>query len=1774
MGQGQDKIAQNLIDLQPTAIIELFLLYFNTVDKENQFIAFHGGAIYNQGITWQGIKYLPIPVETEGFEVHADGKMARPKIRVSNKDYFVTDLLLQNQDLQFAKIIRKRTFVKYLDDINFDGGNPWGEADASAELSNDTYVISQKTAENKTFVEFELTSPLDLENFEMNSRIIMSRYCSWHYRGNGCNYMGPPIETEDGRALLLNQNKINTWANNASFAWTPSTNYVSGDPVFLENKKITISANEDLGIPSGYAKIWYVCQKAHTSSYSNQPSSSNQSEFWSRDGCTKKIDSCKKRFQNADKQILGIQNEAISANFIDFSVIPAEYNFNAIGHLAKKTATTATSNYYLPQNVTNYQTGRPGATVQRNEAWLSALSNPLIDLEFPSSFNIKRIDIYDRPEPSVNFSPATLSFYDEKDSLIATKPNITPDINGLRTQIWGLINEAPTLTKKIRLSAAVAGVNHGLSEILVWKNEDSLGLYNQEILQDQIFEKNYWHLAAFAQFPSGIGNYLQAGQHSILHNLTRGNSTFDGINLYYSQGYSESDGSIIDSSNIYLNLDFKTIERSTSESTALRNAATLGTVTTSTILALPITTNYILYSEYFSWGSNADRWPPTGVTITNNDTALYDGVQVKNPGNLPAASTYFYANGSKLTENLQQGYIYSKPNTLTTSAVSTNNLILQSETFGNSSWVKITDPTTIKPTVLTDQTQAPDLSTTADLLRAGKNQGTVSYDSTTTYTLQSPAPVTTVNNLLIGNNSFSLSATFDAQSIQLINLKSTSTAITNPQNANSSFLIEGDNYSNELVNIGLSDTQLNLIYSSDTLAALSNRQMSDAVITTPKPSFLQNAEANGGRLSCDITSISQSYAISPASNARSISKLGSNARIAYRIMLETASLISANRIRYIAIGFLKNIPYDVVYYSDGTTTINSLNNYDNTNINFNYVIFDIQNGTFENPVNAFADSPQITSTIAQPFATDLNYISRGGYGNWKEIFVEASPNNYLAAPVVFVLNDSKQFKYINSARKQFNFYGQTFHNYLDSDSLSTIKRVKYDTPSARLRQIQWSANFKVKRYIETREALYFSVYIKKFTQNINSKFRLNFGALGLTSICDFTLKSDGSVSVDNSSKGFASSITPIVQTSGLANNWVRIGFKLKFNNQYDLKLLQNSTSSNAPNEIISRQVASLQLLSEQGSLLTEMSIPNNFANYVWGAKLSVENDGDLLPLYSDTQPIISRHGIRQSRGTFQSGSYAASVYAKISSTTQFALSIHPNKSTAANELIISFDLLNKTTNIVQQNAPSTIKINSLLDIKIEQAFSDSDWYLCSVKFDLLTNATDCDFGIYLMENNNIQFIGYDTADSSLPTMYIWGANLQRLSSENAPPIPYVERRLNQGLHGVSQTRNFSEIGTASIFVRPGTRNKIILGVDPSTNGFSKEKYGLFTLTGQGVAQWLDTSAQRSTDGSENSPQIKKFGDWYECFIHYKNGNSSSTLKQCRYGLYFVKDIDGEARYEYPGGDSSYLHVWGAQVHQGNFSYNGSSRKSYITNAGNFSNFESGRKLVLPINPSQLNSIHIECSGGVTSGPVPTNYQDGYIKLSVNDQEVIYVLGSKPIYDTWWSGEWFAIKNLNYSINNNLVFGLNNWEFTSSYTPKTKFVAAEYDITSQIKLGAIAIWTGNNYNFSTRKSYFDRKDSITYSLDLDTSEPAPRTYSEISTIAEMTDNLYAWWDMDLNNNTIIASNNPLKKLNLIGEYNSLIENVSTIFTTTSRGNINQTPKEYLPFGGFPGTDKYG
>jgi lambda family phage minor tail protein L len=138
--------------------------------------------------------------------------------------------------LGYFDMISQSDKLIILDDVNFEGGNPFGSQDFTAEISNETFLIGQKTAENKVYVEFELTSPLDLENFEITNRRILAKYCYWTYRGCGCNYFGPPIEKEDGYNFTdIDGQEVTPsvspygFMDNSNNLWNSTTSYNKGD---------------------------------------------------------------------------------------------------------------------------------------------------------------------------------------------------------------------------------------------------------------------------------------------------------------------------------------------------------------------------------------------------------------------------------------------------------------------------------------------------------------------------------------------------------------------------------------------------------------------------------------------------------------------------------------------------------------------------------------------------------------------------------------------------------------------------------------------------------------------------------------------------------------------------------------------------------------------------------------------------------------------------------------------------------------------------------------------------------------------------------------------------------------------------------------------------------------------------------------------------------------------------------------------------------------------------------------------------------------------------------------------------------------------------------------------------------------------------------------------------------------------------------------------------------------------------------------------------------
>lgn len=141
-----------------------------------------------EDITWQGNTYLRYPIQTQGFERTGDGSIPRPKIVVANIGGIISSLTRELNDIAGAKLTRTRTFARYLDAVNFSAGNPM--ADPTQYLDKEIWVIDRKAAENSVFVEWEMTTPFDLNSVKLPRRQCVQNSCPWAYRSAECSYTG------------------------------------------------------------------------------------------------------------------------------------------------------------------------------------------------------------------------------------------------------------------------------------------------------------------------------------------------------------------------------------------------------------------------------------------------------------------------------------------------------------------------------------------------------------------------------------------------------------------------------------------------------------------------------------------------------------------------------------------------------------------------------------------------------------------------------------------------------------------------------------------------------------------------------------------------------------------------------------------------------------------------------------------------------------------------------------------------------------------------------------------------------------------------------------------------------------------------------------------------------------------------------------------------------------------------------------------------------------------------------------------------------------------------------------------------------------------------------------------------------------------------------------------------------------------------------------------------------------------------------------------------
>jgi len=350
-----------LSNLTPSSLITLFEIDLNKLieskgivlgmdalamglseDVNDGILKFHNNIkIFNSFIIWQGKKYYPVPINSEGFESTTKGTLPQPSLSIASQSETGTDqlALLKNEMKKFgdiigSKVTRRRTFAKYLDKINFtvegilspgssitlpDGYEP----DPYAELPKDVYYIERKITENKSVLTYQLSSILDLEGTKIPKRIINADKCVWQYRGIGCWYQHAEMTTNANNEIVaenpvpllekaqletINQDPLSPEtglpqnappvANDKNERLFPGENlqkwnidiaYKLGNYVYLEKEKI---------------KYYFVCVKENGQDlYENNEIKEKidaiippNIQYWAADECSKTLTGCRLRW--------------------------------------------------------------------------------------------------------------------------------------------------------------------------------------------------------------------------------------------------------------------------------------------------------------------------------------------------------------------------------------------------------------------------------------------------------------------------------------------------------------------------------------------------------------------------------------------------------------------------------------------------------------------------------------------------------------------------------------------------------------------------------------------------------------------------------------------------------------------------------------------------------------------------------------------------------------------------------------------------------------------------------------------------------------------------------------------------------------------------------------------------------------------------------------------------------------------------------------------------------------------------------------------------------------------------------------------------------------------------------------------------------------------------------------------------------------------------------------------------------------------------------------
>lgn len=267
----------------PSTLVSLYTLNGQSIGLEEVFTFCDMTSSSYQSIIFNGITYAPFPIISAKFGYDGTGKPVRPSLTASNINGFVSQLLLNNQNLLGAMFIRQRVFARFLDAANWTNGvNPWGTPDPTAAYPQEIWYVNRKTQENQQLVEWELASLFETDGVKLPRRQMTANVCGSKYRDpETCGYSGVPLADKNNKPFGVGGYGLTL---NSRGTWSPSTGYNAGDYVIIYS-----NVPQFVGLP-----LYYVCLVNGTAGNAQSPI--NSSSNWVQDACPKSINGCKIRF--------------------------------------------------------------------------------------------------------------------------------------------------------------------------------------------------------------------------------------------------------------------------------------------------------------------------------------------------------------------------------------------------------------------------------------------------------------------------------------------------------------------------------------------------------------------------------------------------------------------------------------------------------------------------------------------------------------------------------------------------------------------------------------------------------------------------------------------------------------------------------------------------------------------------------------------------------------------------------------------------------------------------------------------------------------------------------------------------------------------------------------------------------------------------------------------------------------------------------------------------------------------------------------------------------------------------------------------------------------------------------------------------------------------------------------------------------------------------------------------------------------------------------------